>query len=97
MSRTGSPFTARRLARRIGAIERAFLCVDADVRVDLSEDLTPQSRPSSTLSGSPPHGKLLIPLNGEMSEWLKEHAWKAKRASNAKPLRDTSKRNSSAT
>src|SRR6266481_6166183 len=21
--------------------------------------------------------KLLIPLNGEMSEWLKEHAWKA--------------------
>src|SRR5437870_6141233 len=24
-----------------------------------------------------PHAKLLIPLNGEMSEWLKEHAWKA--------------------
>ena len=28
---------------------------------------------------TPPRGsaKLLIPLNGEMSEWLKEHAWKA--------------------
>jgi hypothetical protein len=25
-------------------------------------------------------------LNGEMSEWLKEHAWKAKRASNTERL-----------
>jgi len=24
-------------------------------------------------------------LNGEMSEWLKEHAWKAKRASDINP------------
>jgi hypothetical protein len=30
--------------------------------------------------------KLLI-QNGEMSEWLKEHAWKAKRASDTEPLR----------
>ncbi len=29
------------------------------------------------LSGSPPSGKLMLHLNGEMSEWLKEHAWKA--------------------
>jgi len=28
-------------------------------------------------------------LNGEMSEWLKEHAWKAKRANNVKPLAST--------
>jgi hypothetical protein len=25
-------------------------------------------------------------LNGEMSEWLKEHAWKATRVSNTEPL-----------
>jgi hypothetical protein len=37
---------------------------------------TSQSRHGLLLSGSPPSGKLLIPLNGEMSEWLKEHAWK---------------------
>src|SRR5713101_1224548 len=27
--------------------------------------------------------KLLIPLNGEMSEWLKEHAWKSTPAARA--------------
>ena len=33
--------------------------------------------------------KLLI-LNGEMSEWSNEHAWKAKRASDIKALRRAS-------
>ena len=32
--------------------------------------------------------KLLI-LNGEMSEWLKEHAWKANSSSDTKQLRST--------
>ena len=32
--------------------------------------------------------KLLI-LNGEMSEWSIEHAWKAKRATDISPLRST--------
>ena len=45
--------------------------------IEAPESVTSQSRHSLVLSGSPPHGKLLIPLNGEMSEWLKEHAWKA--------------------
>jgi hypothetical protein len=36
-------------------------------------------------------------LNGEMSEWLKEHAWKANRASEAESLRSTSRRILSAT
>ena len=53
--------------------------------VEVSDDLTSQSRHSLLLQGSPPSGKLLIP-NGEMSEWLKEHAWKAKRASDIKAL-----------
>ena len=35
------------------------------------------SRHSLLLQGSPPSGKLLIHSIGEMSEWLKEHAWKA--------------------
>jgi hypothetical protein len=35
--------------------------VQADIEVD--EALTSQSRHSLTLSGDPPHGKLLIPLN----------------------------------
>src|SRR6185436_14379587 len=30
-----------------------------------------------SLSGSSPDGKLLSPPAGEMSEWFKEHAWKA--------------------
>jgi hypothetical protein len=46
---------------------------------------------SSTLPGVcdnqlPTARKRLI-LNGEMSEWLKEHAWKTKAASNTKQLR----------
>ena len=45
--------------------------------VEVGDDLTSQSRHSLVLRGSPPAGKLLIPSNGEMSEWLKEHAWKA--------------------
>jgi len=45
--------------------------------VEVADDLTSQSRHSLLLQGSPPSGKLLIPLAGEMSEWLKEHAWKA--------------------
>src|SRR5258706_16232284 len=50
-----------------------------------------QGRHRLVLQGSPPSGKLSIPLarralseqtgqasrKGEMSEWLKEHAWKA--------------------
>ena len=36
-------------------------------------------------------------LAGEMSEWLKEHAWKAKRASDIEPLRRTSRHTRSAT
>src|SRR6185436_7102450 len=31
--------------------------------IEVPESLTSQSRHSLTLSGSPPHGKLLIPLN----------------------------------
>ena len=31
--------------------------------IDVPESVTSQSRHSLTLSGSPPHGKLLIPLN----------------------------------
>jgi hypothetical protein len=41
-------------------------------------------------SGWTPFGrgcKLLIPLCGEMSEWLKEHAWKAKPGSNTEEPR----------
>jgi hypothetical protein len=63
---------------------------DIDALVEVSDELTSQSRHSLRLSGSPPSGKLLIPLEptptrkgrasgtpaGEMSEWLKEHAWK---------------------
>jgi hypothetical protein len=49
---------------------------EIDAIIEVPESVTSQSRHSLTLSGSPPHGKLLIPLNGEMSEWLKEHAWK---------------------
>src|SRR3954469_5821893 len=38
----------------------------------------PQQSPgTAALSRSRGSGKLLIHLNGEMSEWLKEHAWKA--------------------
>jgi hypothetical protein len=36
-------------------------------------------------------------LNGEMSEWSIEHAWKAKRASDTKPLRRASTRTRSVT
>jgi hypothetical protein len=36
-------------------------------------------------------------LSGEMSEWLKEHAWKAKRATDAEPLRHASTHTRSAT
>ena len=35
---------------------------DLDALVEVSDDLTPQSRRSLRLSGSPPSGKLLIPL-----------------------------------
>ncbi len=35
--------------------------------------------------------------NGEMSEWLKEHAWKAKRASDTEPLQRASTHTRSAT
>jgi len=35
----------------------------------------------------------LIPLSGEMSEWLKEHAWKAIPATRTEPPRNTSSRN----
>ena len=57
--------------------------------IEVAESVTSQSRHSLVLRGSPPHGTLLIPLEpapqrwcragdpaGEMSEWLKEHAWK---------------------
>jgi hypothetical protein len=57
--------------------------------IEVPESVTSQSRHSLVLRGSPPHGKLVIPLEpapqrgcragdpaGEMSEWLKEHAWK---------------------
>jgi hypothetical protein len=40
--------------------------------------------------------KLLI-LNGEMSEWLKEHAWKAKSASDTEQLQSTLSRSTFAT
>jgi len=36
-------------------------------------------------------------LNGEMSEWSIEHAWKTKRASDAKSLRSASTHTRSAT
>ncbi|HUE88528.1 MAG TPA: hypothetical protein VMO26_20820 [Vicinamibacterales bacterium] len=36
---------------------------DINALVELSDELTSQSRHSLTLSGSPPHGKLLIPLS----------------------------------
>ena len=39
--------------------------------------------------------KLLI-LNGEMSEWLKEHAWKTKPSSGTEPLRGMSRHTRSA-
>jgi len=32
------------------------------------------------------HDRKSLILNGEMSEWSIEHAWKAKRASDAEPL-----------
>jgi hypothetical protein len=41
--------------------------------------------------------KLLILKTGEMSEWLKEHAWKAKRASDIKRFRCVSTHTRSAT
>jgi hypothetical protein len=44
--------------------------VEIQTIVEVAADLTAQSSHSLRLSGSPPHGKLLIPLNGEMSEWL---------------------------
>jgi hypothetical protein len=50
---------------------------------------SPRSRPVSDC-------KYLI-LNGEMSEWFKEHAWKAKRASETEPLRRASTHTRSAT
>ena len=38
------------------------------------------------------HRRNLLILNGEMSEWLKEHAWKAKWATLTKSLQNTSQR-----
>jgi hypothetical protein len=36
---------------------------DIEALLEVSDELTSQSRHSLTLNGSPPHGKLLIPLN----------------------------------
>ena len=60
---------------------------------EVPEIVTSQSRHSLLLRGSPPSGKLLIPLNGEMSEWLKEHAWKTIPASCIEQHRNISSHN----
>jgi len=65
--------------------------------VEVGDDLTSQSRHSLLLRGSPPAGKLLIPLAREMSEWLKEHASKAKSASDTESLSSVSTHTRSAT
>jgi hypothetical protein len=51
---------------------------DADIEtiVEVTDDLTSQSRHSLLLQGSPPSGKLLIPLNRRDVRVVKEHAWK---------------------
>jgi hypothetical protein len=47
-----------------------------DALVEVSDDHTSQSRHSLRLSGSPPHGKLLIPTKRRDVRVVKEHAWK---------------------
>jgi hypothetical protein len=42
--------------------------------VTLAERLTSQSRHNLRVAGSPPSAKLLIHLNGEMSEWFSSSA-----------------------
>ena len=67
---------------RLGRFHRASSNSAAILEKPVSDRDTVEDLSQSGKSSSLRAGKLLI-LNGEMSEWSIEHAWKAKRASTA--------------
>ena len=102
-----APRHAESNARRLSSTRFAFrlACRRSYIREKASESIleipaSDRKRPEGLTQFASLQLVLLVSLlilDGELSEWLKEHAWKTTWAINAKQLRDTVSRTRSAT